>query len=61
MANLTQAKLDDFVSKTQDQLLKLFDNELVFGKYLNVNRQFDHLYSSKLLVVLLPIIDYFII
>lgn len=37
MANLTQAKLNHFMSETQDQLLKLFEKELVFGKYFNIN------------------------
>jgi len=37
MANLTQTKLNHFVFETQGQLLKLFENELVFGKYSNVN------------------------
>jgi len=36
MANLTQAKFNIFMSETQDQLLKLFEKELVFGKYSNI-------------------------
>jgi len=36
MANITQAKLNHFMSETQDQLLKLFEKELVFGKYIQI-------------------------
>lgn len=36
MANVTQASLNDFMSETQDQLLKLFEKELVFGKYIQI-------------------------
>lgn len=36
MANLTETKLNSFVSETQDQLLKLFEKELVFGKYIQI-------------------------
>lgn len=36
MANLTETKLNSFMSETQDQLLKLFEKELVFGKYIQI-------------------------
>jgi len=37
MTNLTQAKLNIFLTETQDHLIKLFEKELVFGKYSNIN------------------------
>ncbi|XP_022177785.1 elongation of very long chain fatty acids protein 4-like [Myzus persicae] len=35
MANLTQAKLNIFMAETQDQLLKLFEKELVFDEVVD--------------------------